>query len=145
VPSIIGGAFLLVGIGVTIPLVWMALSLGPEVALVGVAGPIFALVGGVLLAVGVRRARRQLHALRDGVAVRGEIVDLYQDTSESINGRHPWAVVYAYEAGGRMHEGTVTSWGRAGAVTALYAVGSPVHVLYVRERPERSALYPPIR
>ena len=86
-----------------------------------------------------------LHALRDGVATRGEIVDLHQDTSESINGRHPWAVVYAYEADGRMYEGTVKSWGRAGSVLALYGVGSPVHVLYVRERPERSALYPPIR
>jgi ribosomal protein L35AE/L33A len=145
VPALIGAIFVTVGVVVTVPLLWMALEMGPEVAVAGIAGPIFAVVGGILLAVGIRRARRQLHALRDGVAVRGEIVDLHRDTSESINGRHPWAVVYAYEAGGRMRTGTVKSWGRAGAVTAHYAVGSPVHVLYVRERPERSALYPPIR
>lgn len=145
VPSIIGGVFTAVGVGVTVPMVWMARFLGPEVAVAGITGPIFAIVGGLLLMVGIRRAQSQLHALRDGVATRGEIVDLHQDTSESINGRHPWAVVYAYEAGGRMHEGKVKSWGRAGSVVALYAVGSPVHVLYVRERPERSALYPPIR
>lgn len=145
VPALIGAIFVGVGVVVTVPLVWMALELGPEVAVAGITGPIFAVVGAILLAVGIRRARRQLHALRDGTATRGEIVDLHQDTSESINGRHPWAVVYAYEAGGRMYEGKVKSWGRAGSVVALYAVGSPVHVLYVRERPERSALYPPIR
>ena len=145
VPNLIGGIFAVVGALVSGGMLWMTYMVGPEVAWSALSGLIFVGVGGLLLVVGVRRARNQLHALRDGVAVRGEIVDLHQDTTESINGRHPWAIVYHYDVGGRIHEGKVKSWDRAGSVMALYAVGSPVHVLYVRGRPERSALYPPIR
>lgn len=145
VPNLVGGIFALVGSMITVGMVWMTYMLGPEVAWSALTGLIFVVIGGGLLIVGMRRAGAQLHALRDGVAVRGEIVDLHQDTTESINGRHPWAVVYHYEVAGQVHEGKVKSWDRAGAVMTLYAVGSPVHVLYVRGRPERSALYPPIR
>lgn len=145
VPNLVGGIFALVGSLVTAGMLWMTYMLGPEVAWASLTGLLFVGIGGILLVVGVRRARRQLHALRDGVVARGEITDLYQDTTESINGRHPWAVVYQYEADGRVLEGKVKSWDRAGSVMILYAIGSPVHVLYVRGRPERSALYPPIR
>ena len=143
--TIVGGAFVAVGVLVALVPLGIALAAQPEVAPFALIGVLFALIGAPLLGAGLRRARRQLHALRDGVAVRGSILELYRDTSQAINGRHPWAVVYGYEARGRHHEGTVRSWARGGTVAATYAVGSPVHVLYVPEAPDRSALYPPIR
>lgn len=143
--TIIGGVFSLVGLPLLLVPLAISMSLQPEFAVPAGVGLIFSLIGVPMLWSGIRRAASQLTALRTGIAVDGTIEEVYQDTTQSINGRHPWAVVYAYEVGGRRYEGTVKSWARGGSILAMYAVGSPVHVLYVREDPERSALYPPIR
>lgn len=143
--TIIGGVFAFVGLPLVLIPGWLALTIAPEIGVASGVGLIFALIGVPMLGFGLRRARVHLHALREGRATRGMISEVYQDTREAINGRHPWAVVYTYEVNGRAYEGTVKSWARSGAILMLYAVRSPVHVLYVPEAPERSALYPPIR
>ena len=145
VVALIGVIFTVVGAFVTVSITWLALEVGPEAAAGSAVGGIFVLIGLPMWIVGMRKARSQLRALREGHAVRGQIEELYQDTTESINGRHPWAVVYSYEVRGHAYQGKVKSWSSAGEVLRLYAVGSPVHVLHVPDEPRKSALYPPIR
>ncbi len=101
------------------------------------------LTGGIfMLRFGLRRGRGILLAFEHGVATQGRVTDVYLDTSIKINNRSPWAVEYAFEAGGRSVRGKAHAWD-ADLVQELHA-GGPVHVLYVENDPERSTLYPPM-
>ena len=114
-------------------------------AFVWVGPGIMILLGGLgasFLLHGRSKAGGVLKAFRDGRAVVGRIVDVHRDTSIKVNGRSPWAILYAFNAGGGEVEGKAQSWD-VGA--QAHKPGRAVHVLYVPNEPENSTLWPPVR
>ena len=99
-------------------------------------------LGAIFLLHGRKKAAGVLKAFRDGQAVVGRIVDVHRDTSIKINGRSPWAILYAFNAGGREVKGKAQSWD-VGA--QAHEQGRAVHVLYVPGEPENNTLWPPVR
>ena len=87
-------------------------------------------------------AASTLNAFVRGTAVEGKVVGVSQDTSQSINGQHPWKLTYHFPVGGQLHEGTVVSWDST--ITACSA-GQPLWVLYLLADPEQNTAYPPFR
>jgi hypothetical protein len=87
----------------------------------------------------LRRAQMTLRVLREGDAVKGEIVDVVENYSVRINGRHPWDIEYEFETGGRVHRGRVRTLRPPGR---RLMPGSPAFVLVLPGAPEYSALYP---
>jgi hypothetical protein len=130
-------------IGIMFAPLGLYLILGLVTAFVGVP---FLLLGLIFLVLGIglflRRlseARMTLRVLREGEAVRGEIVEVVENYSVRINGRHPWDIEYAFEAAGQTHRGrtrTLTPPGRR------LQPGSPAFVLVLPGAPQHSALYP---
>ena len=139
--GIVAGTLLF--IGAIFAFVGLALTLGVVTAFVGV--PFLGL--GILMAAGAAiafssrfgRARQKVRVLREGEAVRGSITEIWEDTSVSINNRHPWTLRYSYEVSAYPYQGTVTTLHLPGP---QLQPGSPVTVLYLEDVPEQSALYP---
>jgi hypothetical protein len=102
------------------------------------------LLGGLsVLKNGIQSANRVLDAFRHGRAVKGRAASVQQDRSTSVNGQHPWQIVYTFESGGHAYEGKTQSWESA---TAMRFYGNPpVWVLVVENQPERNTLYPPVK
>jgi hypothetical protein len=101
------------------------------------------LVGGIVMAVmGLSRARRTIRALTWGRWAPGTISDVYHDTSVEINGRSPWALVYAFDVAGQEYSGTARTWDRS---TSEREPGQPIHVLYLSEDPDQSTVFPPVK
>jgi hypothetical protein len=129
--------------GVMLTPLGLSLVLGIVTSFVGVP---FLLLGLIFLGLGIglflrrlREARLTLRVLREGEAVRGEIVDVVENYSMRINGRHPWDIEYQFEAAGQIHRGrtrTLTPPGR------LLQPGSQAFVLVLPGAPRYSALYP---
>lgn len=133
----------MVGLGFTV--------VGCIMALAMVAAPWWALcfpglllLGGLsMLKHGIQGANRILDAFRNGRAVKGRAASVQQDRSISVNGQHPWQIVYTFECGGHAYEGKTQTWE---AATSNRFYGSPpVWVLVVENDPERNTLYPPIK
>lgn len=106
----------------------------------------FLLLGVVFLGLSIglfvrqlRRAQMTLRVLREGDAVRGKIVDVAENYSLRINGRHPWEIEYEFEAGGSVHRGRVRTLTPPGP---RLSPGSPAFVLVLPGVPEYNALYP---
>jgi hypothetical protein len=136
VPMIIGLGFTLIGGFMTVAMIsvktWAALF------------PAFFLLGGLgMLKMGFQEGVRVLDAFRHGRAVRGKAASVREDTQTTVNGRHPWEIIYTFEAEGQPYEGKVTTFE---AATANRFYGQPpVWVLVVEDNPERNTVYPPIR
>ena len=131
----IGGIFFIVGVGLTIGIV---------TAFVGLP---FAGIGLLMLAGGIgllmwryREAQRAEQVLRDGEAVLGKIVDVYQNFHVQVNGRYPWSIVYRYQVSGEEYEGKVTT-----LIQPAVMQQQPekrAYVLYLPEEPGQSTIYP---
>jgi len=103
------------------------------------------LFGGLGLLISVpamRGAQRRLRALRVGEFVRGRIVEVTRDTSQSVNGRHPWLLRYLFDTGTSVHEGTVSAWEW---LEGEREPDEPVWVVFLEEDPEVNAIWPPVR
>jgi hypothetical protein len=141
--NLVGGIFLLVGLpfAVTFPIIgistgdWLFLLIG------GGLGGVFALLGGGMLYYGVQQALGKIRPLEHGKATIGEVVDMYRDTSVSVNGRNPMAIVYLFKVHGYEYEGKGQSWKYS---QHNLKVGDRVHVLFMPDDPEESVIYPPI-
>jgi len=141
VSAILGLIFSLFG------LVFALISMPLEVSLVTASvGLPFLGLGLLLLGVGIavlvgryRMAQQTVEVLRQGEAVVGEIVSVVQNYEVSVNGRHPWTVEYDYEVEGRRYGAEVTTLSRP---NLSKEPGNPVYVLFMRDDPDQSTIYP---
>jgi hypothetical protein len=132
--GLIGTIFFLVGAG---------LLLGIVTAIVGVIflflGMAFLGAGGTVFFWRYQAAQKTVGVLRDGIAVVGEITDLQQNYSVTINGRHPWIIAYAYAVRGQTYAARVNTLNQPGL---QLRAGRPVRILYLPGEPQRSSIYP---
>jgi hypothetical protein len=141
-----GGAItaLILGfIGIIFTLLGAGLTLGVVTAFVGIP---FWLIGVVMLGIGLwlfipryQDTQMVVRVLREGEATRGEVIDLQEDTSVSINDRHPWIIRYQFSVNGQSQEGKVTTLNPPGQPLQ---VGKAVCVLYLPAAPQWSSIYP---
>jgi hypothetical protein len=110
----------------------------------GAVFPGFFLLGGLaLLRMGILNALHTLQAFRKGIAIKGRIASVTQDTQTKVNNRHPWNIVYTFESEGHSHDGKAITFD---AETAVRLYGRPpAWVLVVEGKPDRNTLYPPVR
>lgn len=132
--GILGFVFSMVGGG---------LVLGVITAFVGIP---FLLLGIAFLVAGVwvavwryKIAQKIVNVLRVGEAVRGQIADVQQDYSVSVNGRNPWVIRYQFQANGQNVEGKVTTFN---TLSDDLQAGKAVSVLYLPAEPQWSSIYP---
>jgi hypothetical protein len=133
--SLVGGVFFVIG-GI---LTFALLFLGGWPALFPL---LFALGGYAMMRSGRRSAAATLNAFTRGTAVKGKVVSVTMDYSQSINGQHPWKLVYHFPVGGEWQEGIAVSWD---STVTMRAAGQPLWVLYLPEDPEQNTLYPPLK
>lgn len=132
--ALLGGIFSFIGVILTLALVTMIIGIP------------FALLGFAFLSLGVaaifwryQKARTTVRVLQVGQAVRGEIVSVEQNYNVRVNQRHPWKIVYRFQASGSEFEGQVSTLNMPGD---SLRVGNPVAVLYLPENPLQNAIYP---
>lgn len=131
---LVGAGFTMVGTLLFLPMVvnrlWAALL------------PLLFMIGGLsMFRIGWKGASGKLRAFRHGTAVKGKIASISKDTSQSVNGRHPWRLVYHFPVGNQMQEGVLTSFD---STIGERRSGQPLWVLYVQDDPSQNALYPPL-
>ena len=137
-------AGLVLGIlGVVFSLVGAGLTLGRITAFVGIP---FLLIGLPLLVVGgwvfgwrYQKARKVVNVLRDGDAARGQIVEVQENYSVTVNGRHPWVIRYEYSVNGQTYTGKVTTLHQPGPGMQEC---KPARILYLADEPQMNSLYP---
>lgn len=105
---------------------------------------VFPLIGIPLLYVGNRRALDRLEALANGRATRGRIIAVEVDHSETMNGKHPWRITWAFDRhDGTTGEGVCRVWD---PISAQRSSGDAVWVVYgARADREVNAIWPPLR
>ena len=130
-------------IGAIFSLIGAGLTAGVVTAIVGIP---FLLIGVVLLGIGgwmaIRRyqaAQKVVDVLRVGEATQGQIIELQEDYSVLINGRHPWSIRYQFQVNGQDHEGKVTTLNPVGD---KLQEGKPVCILYLPTTPQWNSIYP---
>lgn len=132
-----GGFGLLFGGGLSA----MALAFDDPIMFIGAGfGSIFGVVGVLLLRKGLREARAALRALEHGLSIVGTIREVGEDTTVTINSRHPWKIEYAFEVDGRAWTGRASAW-----EPPSWTAGQTAHVVYLAEDPAQNTLYPPVR
>jgi hypothetical protein len=105
---------------------------------------VFPLIGLPMLWWGNRKATDQLDALVGGRGTRGRIVKVAKDPSQSINGRNPWRIDFAYD----LHDGSsAAAWCHAwDPISADRHAGDAVWVVYgERDGRRTAAIWPPLR
>jgi hypothetical protein len=132
--GLLGIIFSLVGAGLTIGII--TAFVGIPFLLLGVA---FLGIGGVVFIWRYQEARQVVKVLREGEATRGQIVDVQENYSVNINGRHPWVIRYRFQANGQNHEGKVTTLNQLGP---QLQTGKSVYVLYLPSAPKWNSIYP---
>jgi len=137
--AIVGGVFLLVGVIFT--------SVGIPLALMIVGIP-FLILGLVFLGVGIplliwryNKAQQTLNVLRVGVPVLGNIVDVTQNYSVTVNNRHPWTITYNFQVDNQEIEGKTTTLRPVGFT---HRPGQSTYVLYLEGDPTQNTIYPPV-
>lgn len=135
-PMIIGLVFTFLGGMMTLAMIgaktWAALFPG------------FFLLGGLgMLKMGIQQGSQTLDAFRNGLAVKGRAASVRQDMQTTVNGRHPWEIIYTFESEGYPREGKTMTW-EVETANRLQC-GAPLWVLVVEGNPERNTVYPPIR
>ena len=137
-------AALIFGIlGVVFSLVGLGLTIGRIAAFVGIP---FLVVGVTLLGTGglvferrYQEARKVVNVLREGEATHGQIVEVQENYSSSVNGQHPWVIRYQFQANGQDYKGAVTTLNQPGQ---QLQAGKAVYVLYLPMAPKWSSIYP---
>ncbi|MEY4484431.1 MAG: hypothetical protein RL693_1883 [Verrucomicrobiota bacterium] len=134
VVALVGGVFLLIG-----TLLFLVFII---VLPVGALLPLLFMVGGAfMLRIGRKKANGVLNAFRLGVAVEGSVSGVQLDTSQTLNGRHPWVMTYLFKVGSELVEGSITSFSSA---LETRSKSQPVWVLYDQGDPTHNTIYPPM-
>ena len=142
--GIVGLVFTLVGLPFVIvfPIIgiiereWLFLIIG------GSLGLVFAGLGIFFVIIAIRNAQRKIQAHRLGDATTGVLVDVYRDQSVTVNSRNPWTLEYEFNVVGAVYSGKATSWSRAAREREP---GQPLHVLYLRDKPDDNTIYPAVQ
>ena len=106
---------------------------------------LFTLGGFSALVRGVSQGRRALRAFRSGEAVEGVFSSIVRDPmyAGQNSGGAPWIVKYTFNTGSQKCEGTFSTI--EDSTQAQIKAGKPVWVLYLKEDPSQSTIYPPLR
>lgn len=135
--------FVLGLLGVIFTLVSAWLTLGVITAFVGI--PLM-LMGIFMLSLAVagfiwryQRAQKIVNVLRLGEAASAQIVEVWENYSVRVNGRHPWVIRYQFQLNGKDFEGNVTTYNPVGKELQP---GQPVSVLYLPDDPQWNSIYP---
>ncbi len=136
-------ALVLAFLGVTFALTGAGLTLGIVTAFVGVPFLLMGIAFSGLAAAGLfwryEQARKVVTVLRSGEATTGRIIDVQENYSVRINGRHPWVIRYQFQAQGQEVEGRVSTLNPVGQ--GLQA-GGKVCILYLPTTPQWNSIYP---
>ncbi len=122
-----GNVYTIIGMVFTIPFVWTV---------------IFPIIGIFLWRKGLKDANDELMPLEHGSVVQGEIESVEFDYSKTINGRHPLTVNFTFEVGGQTYNGNVGNIFESH--NKLKKVGDAVWVVYLKENPQLSSVWPPM-
>jgi hypothetical protein len=132
--ALLGGIFAVVGFGLT---------LGIITAIVGLP---FFFLGLMFLAVSVgiliwryQLSQKQVQVLKSGEPTLGCVTSLQENYAVQVAGRFPWAIGYQYKVNGKAYTGQVSTLSQPGS---QLQAGRPVYVLYLRDNPAISSLYP---
>jgi hypothetical protein len=132
--TIIGFVFTLVGTGLTI---------GRITAFVGIpfliVGPGFLVFALVVISLRIRSAQGVVNVLRTGQSTRGKIVEVQENYSVAINGRHPWTIQYRFSVNNLEYQGIVKTLNTPGREIQ---VGLDTYVLYLPEDPNKNCIFP---
>ena len=134
--ALVGGIFFAVGMFILLVFLLVGLLVGAPLPL------LFALGGFFMLRAGRRQAARTLNAFVRGTAVEGKVVSVARDTSQSLNGVHPWKLIYNFAVGDRLHEGAIVSWD---STVSARSPGQSLWVLYLPDDPDQNTAYPPFK
>ena len=139
--AIAGLVFLL--LGVIFGILGTALAVSIVAAFVGLPfvglGAAFLAAGAPILVWRLQMAQRTVTVLEEGQATEGEIAKVREEYWVRVNGRHPWTVDYSYQVSGSRYSGRIATLSRP---DPSQQPGTPVCVLYLRDDPTRSTLYP---
>jgi hypothetical protein len=102
-------------------------------------GLVFLIGGGFVLYGRYREAAKGLDILRNGQAVRGEVLAADPNYSVTVNGRNPVTIHYRFELAGREFQSTLTT---LNPLDPQFQPGQAVCVLYLPDAPQYSSLYP---
>jgi hypothetical protein len=131
---LLGAIFCVVGIGLTLGII--TAFIGIPFLLLGLG---FLVVAVWVLSWRYKMAYRVVNVLRMGEAVRGQIVEVSENYSVRINGRHPWTIRYQFQVNGQDHAGSVSTLNPVGE---NFQPGKAVYVLYLPDVPELNSLFP---
>lgn len=113
----------------------------PTIPLFGF-GIIFTAIGYFFYKSGKKEGLEKITALQNGIATEGEIVVVSFDTSETINGKHPYVVKYTFTTkSGQPQIDSVKSWDDN---NAFLKNGDKIWVVYIPENPQISSPWPPM-
>ncbi len=136
-------AFVFGLLGVVFSLVGAGLTIGIITAFVGLPflllGVVFLGIGGWVFIWRYQETQKVVKVLREGEAARGQIVEIRENISVSVNGRHPWLIRYQFQVNGRSQEGKVITLNQPGQ---QLQVGKAVCVLYLPTTPKWNSIYP---
>ncbi len=136
-------ALVFTSLGLVFGVVGAGLTLGVITAFVGIPflllGIIFFGAGAAVLIWRYQGAQKVVRVLREGEAARGQILDLQQNYSVRVNGRHPWVIRYAFQAQGQKYEGKVTTLNQPGQ---QLQAGNAACILYLPDAPQWNSIYP---
>jgi hypothetical protein len=100
---------------------------------------IFPILGGALTFFAVRSNRREIFAYVNGVPATARVVFVGDDTSTTINGRHPMKIEWEFRVGSEVYSGSISSMRVLELEEFLEA--KEVVVLHDPERPEINTLF----
>jgi hypothetical protein len=132
--SVLGTVFFCIGLPLMITIVG-----APVGVIFSLLGGIFMLIGGVAISRRYQTAQTTLNVLRHGEVAYGQITDLTQDFTVSVNQQHPWIIRYQFEVTGQLAAGEVITMNPPGP---QLQAGQPAVVLYAPNAPQNNTLYP---
>ncbi len=104
---------------------------------------IFPIIGILLMRAGLKTANRKLMALQNGIKAEGVLNEIRKDTSETVNGRHPWLLEYEFTT----KSGDIISAVKTGAWNKNNRYRKPndrLWVVYMEDNPDINAIWPPV-
>lgn len=104
---------------------------------------IFPVIGFFLVRSGLRTAKRKIEALENGIKTEGILIDIYRDTRESVNGKHPWRLDYEFttKTGHLIKSKKTGAWN---SNNRYRKSDDKLWIVYIPENPEINAIWPPV-
>ena len=104
---------------------------------------IFPIIGIFMMRHGLKSANQKLAALEKGIKAEGVLMEIYKDTSTTVNGKHPWKLEYEFKTqSGKLVYATKT--GAWNSNNRYRKINDRLWIVYLSENPEISAIWPPV-